>query len=104
MLNSEPPEELLLEDELLDEDELLELDELEEELLDELLGVGLVFPPPQAARAADKAVTPQVKKILFMIRSRIKYDENRLDIDKTISPIKTLFDRAMLPDRLLPPM
>lgn len=75
MLNSEPPEELLLEDELLEEEELLELDELEEELLDELLGVGLVFPPPQAAKAADKAVRPHVKKILFMIVSRIKFDE-----------------------------
>lgn len=79
MLNSEPPEELLLEDELLEEEELLELDELDEELLDELLdellGIGLVFPPPQAAKAADKAVRPHVKKILFMIVSRIKFDE-----------------------------
>lgn len=74
ILNSEPPDELLLEEELL-EDELLELEELEEELLDELLGVGLVFPPPQAAKPADKAVRPHVKKILFMIVSCIKYDE-----------------------------
>jgi hypothetical protein len=64
ILNSEPPEELLLEEELLEDDELLELDELEEELL---LDDGSPFPPPQAAKAADNAVRPHAKKILFMI-------------------------------------
>lgn len=86
MLNSEPPDELLLDEELLDDDELLELDELDEELLDELLDVGLVLPPPQAVMAADKAVKPHAKKILFMMVFHINMMRNLLDIRKTISP------------------
>lgn len=62
MLNSEPPDELLLEEELLEDEELLELEELEELLEDEL-----PLPPPQAAKATDSAVTPHAKKILFMV-------------------------------------
>lgn len=63
MVNSEPPEELLLEEELLEDDELLELDELLEELpLDDV-----ELPPPQPAITADRAVMPHAKKILFMV-------------------------------------
>lgn len=75
ILNAEPLEEELLEEELLD-DELL--DELEEELLDdelldeELLDDGPLLPPPQATKAADNAVRPQAKKILFMVVSYIE--------------------------------
>lgn len=89
MLNSEPPDELLLEDELLELDELeLELEELEEELPVD----GLVLPPPQAANAAVSVVTPHAKKILFMVIFHINMMRDLLDIEKTISPSKTLFD------------
>ncbi len=98
ILNAEPPEELLLEeDEELLDDELLELDELEEELL----GV-LPSPPPQAASAADNAVTLQAKKILFMVVSRFE-SQNLLDIKARYPRNKPCLMAVTHPDYLSSP-
>jgi hypothetical protein len=85
ILNAAPPDELLLEEE---QEELLELDELEEELLDVS-----TLPPPQAAKAAERAVSPHAIKILFMVVSYIKRMRNLSDINNNI-PTKTLFDNG----------
>ncbi|MCR6652405.1 MAG: hypothetical protein NVV73_13370 [Cellvibrionaceae bacterium] len=95
-LRAAPPDELLLEEELEEDELLLELDELDEELLDVS-----TLPPPQAARAAERAVMPHAIKILFMVVSYIKRMRNLLDINNNI-PTKTLFDNGDHPDHLCP--